>query len=113
MEEADKFIAANDVPKAQAHLKAIIGLDPKQSQAAFKLGKLCESQKDWDCALTNYQLAIGALTGADKAQAHMGLAVGHLQAGRHTDAAEHAGAALALDPPARKLMSSGPNRWSR
>ena len=42
MEEADKFIAANDGPKAQAYLKAIIGLDPKQSQAAFKLGKLCE-----------------------------------------------------------------------
>ena len=28
----------------------------------------------------------------------MGLAAGHLQAGRYTDAAEHAGAALALDP---------------
>ena len=98
MEEADKFIAANDVPKAQAYLKAIIGLDPKQSQAAFKLGKLCEQEKDWDCALTNYQLSIGALTGADKAQAHMGLAAGHLQAGRFTDAAEQAGAALALDP---------------
>ena len=98
VEEADKFIAANDVAKAQAHLKAVIGLDPKQSQAAFKLGKLCEVQKDWDCTLTNYQLALGALAGADKAQAHMGLAAGHLQAGRHTDAAEHAGAALALDP---------------
>ncbi len=98
MEEADKFIAANDMPKAQAYLKAVIGLDPKQSQAAFKLGKLCEAQKDWECALTNYQLALGALTGADKAQAHMGLATGHLQAGRYADAAEHAGAALALDP---------------
>ena len=98
MEEADKFIAANDIPKAEAYLKAVIGLDPKQSQAAFKLGKLCEAQKDWECTLTNYQLALGALTGADKAQAHMGLAAGHLQAGRYADAAEHAGAALALDP---------------
>ena len=98
MEEADKFIAANDLPKAEAYLKAIIGLDPKQSQAAFKLGKLCESQKDWDCTLMNYQLALGSLTGADKAQAHMGLAAGHFQAGRYTDAAEHAAAALALDP---------------
>lgn len=98
MEEADKFIAANDVPKAEAYLKAIIGLDPKQSQAAFKLGKLCESQKDWECTLMNYQLALGALAGVEKAQAHLGLAAGHFQAGRYTDAAEHAAASLALDP---------------
>lgn len=97
MTEADKFIAENDLPKAEAYLKAIIELDPKQSQAAFKLGKVCEAQPDWDCALTNYQLALGALTGAEKAQAHAGMAAGHLQAQRYTDAAEHAKAALDLD----------------
>lgn len=98
MEEADKLIAANDLPKAEAYLKTIVELDPKQSQAAFKLAKVCESQQDWDCMLTNYQLALGALTGPDKAQAHLGLAGGHLRAERHTDAAEHAKAALGIDP---------------
>ena len=87
MEEADKFIAANDLPKAEAYLKAIIGLDPKQSQAAFKLGKVCESQQDWDCTLMNYQLAVGSLSGADKAQAHAGRATGHFKAGRYNEAA--------------------------
>jgi tetratricopeptide (TPR) repeat protein len=98
MEEADKFIAANDLPKAEAYLKTIIELDPRQSQAAFKLGKVCEAQQDWDCALTNYQLALGALTGPEKAQAHLGMATGHLRAERYTDAAEHAKEALAADP---------------
>lgn len=97
MTEADKFIAENDLAKAEAYLKAIIELDPKQSQAAFKLAKVCEAQPDWDCALTNYQLAIGALEGAEKAQAHAGMAAGHLQAERFTDAAEHAKAATDLD----------------
>ncbi|WP_396626213.1 tetratricopeptide repeat protein [Luteitalea sp.] len=98
MEEADKFIAANDLPKAEAYLKAIIELDPKQAQAAYKLGTVCESQKDWDCTMMNYQLALGALTGAEKARAHLGLATGHFQAGRYTDAAEQASAVLAIDP---------------
>jgi tetratricopeptide (TPR) repeat protein len=97
MTEADKFVADNDPARAEAHLKAIVGLDPKQSQAAFKLARLCEARKDSECAMANYQLALGALTGADKAQAHLGLAAGHLQAERFPDAAEHAGAALAID----------------
>ena len=97
MTEADKLVAANDLVKAEAHLKAIVGLDPTQAQAAYKLARLCEARKDGECAMANYQLALGALTGADKAQAHLALAGGHLQAERYADAAEHAGAALALD----------------
>ncbi len=98
MAEADKFIAANDLPHAQAYLQAVIGLDPTQSQAAFKLAGVCEKQKDWDCTMVNYQLALAALGGAEKARAHLALATGHLRAQRHGDAAEHAGAALAIDP---------------
>ncbi|MCC6164097.1 MAG: tetratricopeptide repeat protein [Acidobacteria bacterium] len=98
MEEADKFIAANELPKAEAYLKAIIEVDPKQAQAAFKLANVCERQNDQDCALLNYQLALASLTGTQKAQAHAGLAAGHVRAGRDTDAAEHAKAAVGLDP---------------
>ena len=97
MTEADTFIAQNDLPKAAAYLKAIIEVDPKQSQAAFKLAGVCEKQQDGDCAMMNYQLALGALTGPEKATAHLGLATGHLKAGRHGDAAEHSGAALGID----------------
>lgn len=98
MAEADTFIAANDLEKAQAYLAVIVELDPKQSQAAFKLGRVCESLDEWDCVLRNYQMALGGLQGEEKAVAHAGLATGHLRADRATDAAEQAKAAIALNP---------------
>lgn len=98
MEEAEKFIAANDLPKAEAYLRTVVELDPNQSQAAFKLGRVCEAQQDWECMLANYQLALGGLEGAEKAEAHAGLASGHLRAQRYKDAAEQAREAVALDP---------------
>jgi tetratricopeptide (TPR) repeat protein len=98
MVEADKFMAEGDLPKAEAYLKAIVELDPRQSQAAFKLGRVCEQQEDWECVLGNYQLALDSLKGEDKATAHAGLAQGHMRAERYTDAAEHARAAVDLNP---------------
>lgn len=98
MSEADTFIAQSDLAKAEAYLKAIVELDPTQSQAAYKLATVCETQQDWECALTHYQLAVGSLSGPDKARAHLGLATGHLRAERYTDAAEHAAGALEADP---------------
>jgi tetratricopeptide (TPR) repeat protein len=59
---------------------------------------VCERQEDWDCVLSNYQLALGSLTGEDKARAHAGLAAGHMRADRYPDAAEHARAAVDLHP---------------
>src|SRR5690606_30326227 len=51
MEEADKFIAADDLPKAAAYLKTIVELDPRQAQAAFKLGRVQEAQEDWSAMM--------------------------------------------------------------
>jgi tetratricopeptide (TPR) repeat protein len=97
MEEADKFIAANDLPKAEAYLKTIVEIDPRQAQAAFKLGRVQEAQENWDAMMTSYQLALSGIEGAEKAEAHAGLATGHLRAERYPDAAEQARNALALD----------------
>jgi len=95
--EADALVAKNDPTQAEAYYKAILGLDPKQTPAAYKLARLCAARKDSDCAMANYQLALASLAGPEKAQAHLGLATGHFQAERYGDAAEQATAALVID----------------
>jgi tetratricopeptide (TPR) repeat protein len=96
--EADKLAAEGQVGDARQHLTAIVQHDPTNAAAAFKLGRLCETMEDWDCVLTAYQLSVANLQGQEKAEAHAGLAAGHLRANRYTDAAEHARAAITLNP---------------
>ena len=76
MAEADKFIAADDLPQAAAYLKAIVGLDPKQAPmyAQMLVGMVALTGQWWlenpkakkrDVAAALVNLAWNGLTGLE------------------------------------------------
>jgi tetratricopeptide (TPR) repeat protein len=96
--EADKLVADGQLADARQRLNTIVQQDPANAAVALKLARVCESLKAWDCAGGAYQMAASNATGADKAEAHAGLAAAHLRGGRFSDAAESARAAIGLNP---------------
>lgn len=96
--EADKLAAEGQFAAARERLDAIVRQDPTNALAALKLARVCESLSDWACAGGAYQIAATNAQGADRADALAGLAAAHWRAGRDSDAAQNARAAIDLNP---------------
>lgn len=96
--ETDKLAAEGRLAEARERLSTVVQQDPTNASAALKLGRICQSLQDWDCALTGYQIAVANVQGVEKAEAQAGLAAAHLRRARYQDAAENARAAIASNP---------------
>ena len=57
LEKAEKSIKAGDLDKARIELKNVLQIDPKDSEAYFKLGVVYEGQQDFRKAYGNYSKA--------------------------------------------------------
>jgi len=96
-QEADKFVAENNLKEARARYRAVVESDPANVAVALKLGKTAEDLKDWEGAAFAYTIASSNAKGPEQAEALAGLAMTNVRRGRYTEAMESAKKAIELN----------------